>query len=195
MRYGKNSANLTIVTFAKRSEEFAQYKEQQAADNAVITSQLIELEDALAAVNQKAQLLDLRTKVVALESSKELNNRIQKLLANIDDKLTVVTEQAALADFAALFTALQNQQAIPAQWQSNADTKLSVAQLLVRMEILANVSSPEGVSRMAEQVAMLDDKHRGEQADLQYYLKQLLALSQGSVDADTLARLKVIFNA
>ncbi|MBE0378574.1 DUF349 domain-containing protein [Pseudoalteromonas prydzensis] len=183
------------VTFAKRSEEFAQYKEQQAADNAVITSQLIELEDALAAVNQKAQLLDLRTKVVALESSKELNNRIQKLLANIDDKLTVVTEQAALADFAALFTALQNQQAIPAQWQSNADTKLSVAQLLVRMEILANVSSPEGVSRMAEQVAMLDDKHRGEQADLQYYLKQLLALSQGSVDADTLARLKVIFNA
>ncbi|MEH6395562.1 DUF349 domain-containing protein [Pseudoalteromonas sp.] len=182
------------VTFAKRSEEFAQHKEQQAADNAVITSQLVELEDALAAVSQKAQLLDLRTKVVALESSKELNNRIQKLLTNIDDKLTVVSEQAAQADFAALFTALQDQQAIPTQWQSNVGTQLSVAQLLVRMEILANVSSPEGISRMAEQVAMLDDKHRGEQADLQYYLKQLLALSQGSVDADTLTRLKVIFN-
>ena len=182
------------VTFAKRSEEFAQHKEQQAADNAVITSQLVELEDALAAVSQKAQLLDLRTKVVALESSKELNNRIQKLLTNIDDKLTAVSEQAAQADFAALFSALQNQQAIPAQWQSNVGTQLSVAQLLVRMEILANVSSPEGISRMAEQVAMLDDKHRGEQADLQYYLKQLLALSQGSVDADTLTRLKVIFN-
>ena len=182
------------VTFARRSEEFAQHKEQQAADNAVITSQLVELEDALAAVSQKAQLLDLRTKVVALESSKELNNRIQKLLTNIDDKLTVVSEQAAQADFAALFTALQDQQAIPTQWQSNVGTQLSVAQLLVRMEILANVSSPEGISRMAEQVAMLDDKHRGEQADLQYYLKQLLALSQGSVDADTLTRLKVIFN-
>ena len=181
-------------TFAKRSAEFAQQKEQQAADNAVITSQLIELEDALPAVNQKAQLLDLRTKVVALEGSKELNNRIERLLTNIDDKLASVSAQAAQADFAALFTALQNQQAIPTQWQTHADTQLSVAQLLVRMEILANVSSPEGVSRMAEQVAMLDDKHRGEQADLHYYLKQLLALSQGSVDADTLSRLKVIFS-
>ncbi|MFU2509295.1 DUF349 domain-containing protein [Pseudoalteromonas sp. ASV78] len=182
------------VTFAKRSEEFAQHKQQQAADNAVITSQLIELEDALPAVNQKAQLLDLRTKVVALDGSKELNNRMQKLLANIDDKLAAVTEQAAQADFAALFSALQSQQAIPAQWQSSVDTQLSVAQLLVRMEILANVSSPEGISRMAEQVAMLDDKHRGEQADLHYYLKQLLALSQGSVDADTLTRLKAVFS-
>ena len=46
---------------------------------------------------------------------------------------------------------------------------------------------------MVEQVAMLDDKHRGEHADLNYYLKQLLALSEGLVTADTLARLKVIF--
>ena len=119
---------------------------------------------------------------------------MQKLLANIDDKLAAVTEQAAQADFAALFSALQSQQVIPAQWQSSVDTQLSVAQLLVRMEILANVSSPEGISRMAEQVAMLDDKHRGEQADLHYYLKQLLALSQGSVDADTLTRLKAVFS-
>ncbi|BDF94747.1 DUF349 domain-containing protein [Pseudoalteromonas sp. KAN5] len=183
------------VTFAKRSEEFAQHKEQQAADNAIIIAQLVELEDALPVVNQKAQLLDLRTKVVVLETNKELNNRIEKLLANIDDKLAAVTEQAAQADFAALFTALQDQQAVPAQWQTSADTQLSAAQLLVRMEILANVSSPEGISRMAEQVAMLDDKHRGEQADLHYYLKQLLALSQGSVESDTLARLKVIFGA
>jgi hypothetical protein len=63
------------------------------------------------------------------------------------------------------------------------------------MEILANVDSPAGSERMAEQVAMLDDKHRGEQADLQFYLKQLLALSEGSVDGDTLARLKTVFNA
>ncbi|WP_392352505.1 DUF349 domain-containing protein [Pseudoalteromonas rhizosphaerae] len=182
------------VTFAKRSEEFAQHKQQQAADNAVIAAQLSELEDALPAVNQKAQLLDLRTKLIALEGSKELNNRMQKLLANIDGKLAVLTEQAAQADFSALFSALENQQAIPAQWQGGADTHLTITQLMLRMEILANVASPEGAPRMAEQVAMLDDKHRGEQADLHYYLKQLLALGQGSVDADTLGRLKAVFS-
>ncbi|NMR27735.1 DUF349 domain-containing protein [Pseudoalteromonas sp. NEC-BIFX-2020_015] len=182
------------LTFAKRSDEFAQHKEQQTADNAVVAAQIIELEEALPAVNQKAQLLDLRTKVTALQSSKELGNRIKKLLANIDGKLAILTEQAAKADFSALFTALENQQVIPAQWQGNADTHLTAAQLLVRMEILANVASPDGSSRMAEQVAMLDDKHRGEQADLHYYLKQLLALSQGSVDSDTLARLKTVFS-
>ena len=182
------------VTFAKRSDEFAQHKQQQAADNEALEAQIVELEDALPAVNQQAQLLDLRTKVVALPSSKELGYRIQALQVNIDSRLAQLQEQASKADFSALFNALQNQHTIPAQWQGNIETHLSSAQLLVRMEILANVASPAGTSRMAEQVAMLDDKHRGEQADLYYYLKQLLALSQGSVNADTLSRLKVIFS-
>ncbi|OUS69888.1 hypothetical protein B5G52_15920 [Pseudoalteromonas sp. A601] len=182
------------LTFAKRSEEFAQHKEQQDADNAIIAQQLTELEDALGAVNQKAQLLDLKTKVTALPNAKELANRVSTLLSNIDAKLAQLTEQAAKADFAALFSALENQQPIPAQWQGNASTALSVAQLLIRMEILANVASPAGSERMAEQVAMLDDKHRGEQADLHFYLKQLLALSEGSVDAETLTRLKTVFS-
>lgn len=182
------------LTFAKRSEEFAQHKEQQDADNAIIAQQLAELEDALGAVNQKAQLLDLKTKVTALPNAKELANRVSTLLSNIDAKLARLTEQAAKADFAALFSALENQQPIPAQWQGNASTPLSVAQLLIRMEILANVTSPAGSERMAEQVAMLDDKHRGEQADLHFYLKQLLALSGGSVDTDTLTRLKTVFS-
>ncbi|MCQ8877101.1 DUF349 domain-containing protein [Pseudoalteromonas shioyasakiensis] len=181
------------LTFAKRSEEFAQHKEQQAADNAIIAEQLVELEEALPAVNQKAQLLDLKTKVIALPHAKELASRVHTLQSNIDAKLAELTEQAEKADFAALFSALEQHQSIPTQWQANPSTKLMTEQLLIRMEILANVDSPAGSERMAEQVAMLDDKHRGEQADLQFYLKQLLALSAGSVDADTLTRLKTVF--
>ncbi len=181
------------LTFAKRSEEFAQHKEQQAADNAIIAEQLVELEEALPAVNQKAQLLDLKTKVIALPHAKELASRVHTLQSNIDAKLVELTEQAEKADFAALFSALEQHQSIPTQWQANPSTKLMTEQLLIRMEILANVDSPAGSERMAEQVAMLDDKHRGEQADLQFYLKQLLALSAGSVDADTLTRLKTVF--
>ena len=64
---------------------------------------------------------------------------------------------------------------------------------MTRIEILAGVESADSQLRMTEQVAMLDDKHRGEQADVYYYLKQLLAVSEGSVSPDTLARLKVIF--
>ena len=183
------------LTFAKRSEEFAQHKEQQAADNAIIAQQLSELEEALPAVNQKAQLLDLRTKVAAITHVKALSNRINLLQVAIDAKLAELTQQSEKADFTALFTALENQDALPVQWKTNATSHLSVAQLLIRMEILANVESPAGSERMAEQVAMLDDKHRGEQADLQFYLKQLLALSDGSVNSDTLARLKTVFNA
>lgn len=183
------------LTFAKRSEEFAQHKEQQATDNAIIEQQLSELEEALPAVNQKAQLLDLRTKVSALTQVKSLSKRINALHAAIDTKLAELTQQAAKADFNALFSALENQDAIPALWKVNTTSHLSAAQLLIRMEILANIDSPAGSERMAEQVAMLDDKHRGEQADLQFYLKQLLALSEGSVDGDTLARLRTVFNA
>jgi len=92
-----------------------------------------------------------------------------------------------------LFSALEEGSTIPAQFQASLTTALTAQQLLTRIEILAGVESADSQLRMTEQVAMLDDKHRGEQADVYYYLKQLLAVSEGSVSPDTLARLKVIF--
>jgi hypothetical protein len=97
--------------------------------------------------------------------------------------------------FEALITALENNDVVPSQFQAPLATSLSSEQLITRMEILVNVSSQNAALRMAEQVAMLDDKHRGEHADLNYYLKQLLALSKGSVEPDTLAKIKAIFTA
>jgi len=182
-------------TFNKRSSEFEQQKLAQNETDKQAASELADLESALEHINQKAQLHDLETKVKDFTQYKSLAPKVAALLSAIDEKLVLLTSQAQQAQFEALFLALENNDVVPSQFQAPLATSLSSEQLITRMEILANVSSQNSALRMAEQVAMLDDKHRGEHADLNYYLKQLLALSQGSVEPDTLAKIKAIFAA
>jgi len=181
------------ATFTKRSEEFEQQKREQSESDKLATTELNELEAALNSVEGKAQLLDLQTKVKGYTQFKSLTPKVSALLSAIDEKLTGLAAKNEQANLDALFVALENNEPLPIQFNDTVKTALSCEQLLTRMEILASVSSHNSAQRMVEQVAMLDDKHRGEHADLNYYLKQLLALSEGSVTADTLARLKVIF--
>ena len=138
---------------------------------------------------------DLETKVKGYTQFRSLAPKVTKLLAAIEDKLALLTSKSEQANLDALITALENNETLPSQYQAPLKTALSKEQLITRMEILANVSSTDKSLRMAEQVAMLDDKHRGDHADLNYYLKQLLALSDGSVEPDTLTRLKATLAA
>ncbi|TMP54054.1 DUF349 domain-containing protein [Pseudoalteromonas sp. S1612] len=181
------------ATFTKRSEEFEQQKREQGESDKLATAELNELEAALNSVEGKAQLLDLQTKVKGYMPFKSLTPKVSALLSAIDEKLTGLAAKNEQANLNALFVALENNEPVPSQYTGVVKTSLSIEQLLTRMEILANVSSHDSAQRMVEQVAMLDDKHRGDHADLNYYLKQLIALSEGSVTTDTLARLKVIF--
>ncbi|MDN3392272.1 DUF349 domain-containing protein [Pseudoalteromonas sp. APC 3691] len=182
-------------TFTKRSSEFEQQKLDQNESDKQAVAELAELEAALSDVNQRAQLHDLETKVKGYTQFRSLAPKVTKLLAAIDDKLALLTSKSEQANLDALITALENNEALPSQYQAPLKTALNTDQLITRMEILANVSSTDKSLRMAEQVAMLDDKHRGEHADLNYYLKQLLALSSGSVEPDTLTRLKATLAA
>ncbi|WP_076923790.1 DUF349 domain-containing protein [Pseudoalteromonas sp. EB27] len=182
-------------TFTKRSSEFEQQKLEQNESDKQAVAELAELEAALSDVNQRAQLHDLETKVKGYTQFRSLAPKVSKLLAAIDDKLALLTSKSEQANRDALITALENNEALPSQYQAPLKTALNTDQLITRMEILANVSSTDKSLRMAEQVAMLDDKHRGEHADLNYYLKQLLALSAGSVEPDTLTRLKATLAA
>ncbi|WP_024609815.1 DUF349 domain-containing protein [Pseudoalteromonas sp. TB64] len=182
-------------TFTKRSSEFEQQKLDQNESDKQAVAELAELEAALSDVNQRAQLHDLETKVKGYSQFRSLAPKVTKLLAAIDDKLALLTSKSEQANLDALITALENNEALPSQYQAPLKTALNTDQLITRMEILANVSSTDKSLRMAEQVAMLDDKHRGEHADLNYYLKQLLALSAGSVEPDTLTRLKATLAA
>ena len=182
-------------TFTKRSSEFEQQKLEQNESDKQAAAELTELEAALSDVNQRAQLHDLETKVKGYAQFRSLSPKVTKLLAAIEDKLTLLICKSEQANLDALITALENNEALPSQYQAPLKTTLNTEQLITRMEILANVSSTDKSLRMAEQVAMLDDKHRGEHADLNYYLKQLLALSAGSVEPDTLTRLKATLAA
>lgn len=180
-------------TFSNRSQEFEQQKHAQGETDRLAMQELNELAALVDSVEGKAQLIDLQTKVKEYSHFKTLASKVTDTLAHIEEKLALMVVKNEQASFIALFTALENNAALPSQFQVTLQTNLTAMQLLTRMEILANVSGQEPAQRMAEQVAMLDDKHRGEHADLNYYLTQLLALSEGSVTADTLARLKVIF--
>ena len=182
-------------TFTKRSSEFEQQKLEQNESDKQAIAELAELEAALSDVNQRAQLHDLETKVKGYTQFRSLAPKVTKLLTAIEDKLALLTSKSEQANLDALITALENNEALPSQYQAPLKTTLSKEQLITRMEILANVSSTDKSLRMAEQVAMLDDKHRGDHADLNYYLKQLLALSDGSVEPDTLTRLKATLAA
>ncbi len=182
-------------TFTKRSSEFEQQKLEQNESDKQAAAELTELEVALSDVNQRAQLHDLETKVKGYAQFRSLSPKVTKLLAAIEDKLALLISKSEQANLDALITALENNEALPSQYQAPLKTALNTEQLITRMEILANVSSTDKSLRMAEQVAMLDDKHRGEHADLNYYLKQLLALSAGSVEPDTLTRLKATLAA
>ncbi|HCV06054.1 MAG TPA: DUF349 domain-containing protein, partial [Pseudoalteromonas sp.] len=180
-------------TFAKRSAEFEQQKQVQQQNDEVVAEQLTELETALESVVHLAQLKDLTVKLAGLEYSKALSARVAQLESAISEKTKVISKQAEQSKLTALFAALENSSELPSQFQASLTTSLTAEQLLTRIEILAGVESADSQLRMTEQVAMLDDKHRGEKADVYYYLKQLLAVSEGSVSADTLARLKAIF--
>ncbi|MEL0649455.1 DUF349 domain-containing protein [Pseudoalteromonas agarivorans] len=182
-------------TFTKRSSEFEEQKHAQNESDKQAAVELAELEDALDNINQKAQLHDLETKVKGYAQYKSLTNKVNSLLEAIEQRLVLLNTKTEKANLDALFNAIENNDVLPSQYQTSLKTSLSREQLLTRMEILANVSSQNASLRMAEQVAMLDDKHRGEHADLNYYLKQLLALSKGSVEPDTLAKIKTIFTA
>ncbi|GAA60487.1 hypothetical protein P20652_2353 [Pseudoalteromonas sp. BSi20652] len=182
-------------TFTKRSNEFEQQKLEQNESDKQAFVELAELEAALSDVNQRAQLHDLETKVKGYMQFRSLAPKVTKLLTAIEDKLALLTSKSEQANLDALISALENNEALPSQYHAPLKTTLNAEQLITRMEILTNVSSADKSLRMAEQVAMLDDKHRGEHADLNYYLKQLLALSAGSVESDTLTRLKVTLAA
>ncbi len=180
-------------TFAKRSAEFEQQKQLQQQNDEVAAQQLTELESALESVVHLAQLKDLTVKLAELDYSKALSGRVAQLETAISAKTAQISKQVEQSKLTALFNALESGSELPLQFQVSLSTNLNAAQLLTRIEILAGADSADSQLRMTEQVAMLDDKHRGEHADVYYYLKQLLAVCKGTVSADILARLKVIF--
>ncbi|MBQ4832208.1 DUF349 domain-containing protein [Pseudoalteromonas sp. MMG010] len=181
------------ATFAKRSSEFEQQKNVKSAHEQQLLSDFSELELVLEQVSEKAQLHDLYVKVQGFMNEKVLTSRVNVLLAAITAKLEILNDKAQQQIVESLFVTLEQSQSVIDEFKTPLVTSLTAEQLVTRIEILANMPSADMSLRMAEQVAMLDDKHRGEQADIEFYLKQFLALSNGSVSADTITKLKTIF--
>lgn len=165
------------AVFAKRTQEF---ESQKAEKDALSSEQQQQFDDIKAQLTESSNEHDIK-KLIAQISSIEflpsVKKQALKFVSELEQKLLELEQIANNAKFDALKEALANNASIPAEFISKLDTDLSSEQLLLRLEILSEkltdeVSTP---ARMAEQVAMLDDKLQGQKVDFDFYLSAYLS--------------------
>ena len=87
----------------------------------------------------------------------------KQLLAQAQQSLNTLQAAQRHAHYRQLRSALSQGQALDKRWLSDSKLALAAEQLLVRLEVTANIDSPSSDAslRMQEQVTMLDEKHQG----------------------------------
>ncbi|MCF6442376.1 DUF349 domain-containing protein [Pseudoalteromonas luteoviolacea] len=160
------------AVFAKREEIVAQQKRENAALEVEQRQQLANFDSLVIDAKTQSELTQLQEQISNLEVLGGLNKIKKSLLEQIEVKLNELFSTLNREKFSELVTAVENNQEIPACWQGKNTMDISAAQLLLRLEILTNVESPadEQQARMAEQVALLDEKLQGESRKLDFYL-------------------------
>lgn len=165
------------AVFAKRTQEF---ESQKAEKDALSSEQQQQFDDIKAQLTESSNEHDIKKLIAQISSTEFLpsvKKQALKFVSELEQKLLELEQIANNAKFDALKEALANNASIPAEFISKLDTDLSSEQLLLRLEILSEklteeVSTP---ARMAEQVAMLDDKLQGQKVDFDFYLSAYLS--------------------
>ncbi|MDK1289925.1 DUF349 domain-containing protein [Pseudoalteromonas umbrosa] len=165
------------AVFAKREEIVAQQKRENAALEVEQRQELANFDSLVIDAKTQSELTQLQEQISNLEVLGGLNKIKKSLLEQVEVKLNELFSTLNREKFSELVTAVENNQEIPACWQGKNTMDISAAQLLLRLEILTNVESPadEQQTRMAEQVALLDEKLQGESHKLDFYLVSYFA--------------------
>ncbi|NOU50965.1 DUF349 domain-containing protein [Pseudoalteromonas sp. JBTF-M23] len=179
------------AVFAKRSEEFELQKQQKSEQE---TEQQARL-DAFASVlhndlseSQLEQLANEVSQLQLLPSMKKLQAALLDKIAQLQQNLVIKKDQKKYDD---LIAALEQETALPSLWlQGSKTTKLSAHQLLLRLEIIADIDTPDvdKSQRMVEQVALLDAKLQGEQVSFDQCLTEYLSACSSQIDSTRLLR-------
>ncbi|MDK2597877.1 DUF349 domain-containing protein [Pseudoalteromonas obscura] len=165
------------AVFAKREEMVAQQKRENAALETQQRQELANLDSLVIDAKTQSELTQLQAQISSLEVLGGLNKIKKSLLEQVEVKLNELFSTLNREKFSELVSAVENNQDIPTCWQGKNSLDLSAARLLLRLEILTNVDSPEGEqqARMAEQVALLDEKLQGDSHKLDFYLVSYFA--------------------
>ncbi|MFY8275157.1 DUF349 domain-containing protein [Pseudoalteromonas sp. SSDWG2] len=149
--------------FALRDQAKEQQQSELDAQQSEQEKQLEHLEQSLQNAQNVGEYQHLYNEAQQLQVVRTLADRKSQLFAQINEHIAKLQRTQQVQHWLALKDALSNQQPIDKQWLSDNHIDLSASQLLIRLEILANIDSPshEAQLRMQEQVNMLDDKHHG----------------------------------
>ncbi|AOT08967.1 DUF349 domain-containing protein [Pseudoalteromonas luteoviolacea] len=165
------------AVFAKREEMVAQQKRENAALEAQQRQELANFDNLVIEAKTQSELTQLQEQISHFDVLGGLNKIKKSLIEQVEVKLNELFSTLNREKFSELVNAVENNQEIPACWQGKNVLGISAAQLLLRLEILTNVESPEHEqqARMAEQVALLDEKLQGESHKLDFYLVSYFA--------------------
>ena len=185
------------AVFEKRSAQYAEQKQQEQAQEQTQRQQLAEFDTQLIEAVTQNELLAVRDALNAFAVVSGLKQEKSRLLAQVAAKLDDLFSSQRRAKFNELVQAVENTQTIPSSWQGKNETNLDAQQLLLRLEILTNQESPaeQQSQRMAQQVAMLDAKLQGEEANLETYLVSYLAVADEACLSAHKSRLLAVLNA
>ncbi|TQF71422.1 DUF349 domain-containing protein [Pseudoalteromonas luteoviolacea] len=185
------------AVFAKREELVAQQKRENAELEAEQRQVLANFDSAVIEAKTQSELSQLQADIAALEVLGGLAKIKKALLEQVSIKLNELFSTLTREKFTELVNAVEQGTDIPSCWQGKNALGLSANSLLLRLEILTNIESPEGEqqARMAEQVALLDEKLQGESHKLDFYL--VCYLAQANIEGADLnsERLLKVLNA
>jgi len=180
------------AVFAKRSAEFESQKAAKDALNLDQQRQFDEIKSQLTEQDSAADITKLISQLSEIDFLPSVKKQARKLITELEQKLEELEQVANTARFDALKVALENGSKIPTEFISKIDVNLSSEQLILRLEILSDKLNNEHTNpeRMAEQIAMLDDKLQGQNVDFDYYLSAYLSnTANAELQSDRLLRL------
>ncbi|OCQ22515.1 hypothetical protein A7985_00685 [Pseudoalteromonas luteoviolacea] len=185
------------AVFAKREELVAQQKRENAELETEQRQVLANFDSAVIEAKTQSELSQLQEDISALEVLGGLSKIKKALLEQVNIKLNELFSTLNREKFTELLNAVAQGSDIPACWQGKNSLDLNANSLLLRLEILTNVDSPAGEqqSRMAEQVALLDEKLQGESHKLDFYLVCYLAQTNAEGEELDSERLLKVLNA
>ncbi|KZN57393.1 DUF349 domain-containing protein [Pseudoalteromonas luteoviolacea] len=185
------------AVFAKREELVAKQKRENAELEAEQRQNLANFDSAVIEAKTQSELSQLQAQISTLEVLGGLSKVKKALLEQVSKKLNELFSTLNREKFTELVSAVEQGNDIPDYWQGKNVLGLSADSLLLRLEILTNVESPEGEqqTRMVEQVALLDEKLQGESHKLDFYLVCYLAQAKTEGADFSCERLLKVLNA
>ncbi|WP_404390051.1 DUF349 domain-containing protein [Pseudoalteromonas phenolica] len=180
------------AVFARRSAEFETQKAEKDALSSEQQQQFDEIKSQLSENSSEVEIKKMISELSEIDFLPTVKKQVQKFISELQQKLVELEQLANTARFDALKVALKDGSTIPAEFISKVDVNLSSEQLILRLEILSDKANDEGSSpeRMAEQVAMLDDKLQGQSVEFDYYLSAYLSnTSTDELQAERLLKL------